>query len=71
MGRGHVTARAIVDAAASTQDPAAALLLHGKRLAIVFDRKSVMQSHNTEQPLIAKGVALSRLEVNLGQVVRA
>ena len=69
--RGHVTARAIVDATASEVDPVATLLLHDEQRAIMFDRSSEMQSHNTEQLRRARGVPLPRMEVNLGQVVRA
>ena len=69
--RGHVTARAIVDATASKRDPVATLLLHDEQRAIVFDRSSEMQSHKTEKLRRARGVPLPRMEVNLGQVVIA
>ena len=69
--RGHVTARAIVDATASIQDPVATLLLHDEQLAMVFDRSLEMRRHYTEQLGRAREVPLPRMEVNLGQVVRA
>jgi hypothetical protein len=69
--RGHVTARAIVDATASIQDPVATLLLHDEQLAMVFDRSLEMRRHYTEQLCRAREVPLPRMEVNLGQVVRA
>lgn len=68
---GHVTARVIVDASASKLDPVAALLLHDEQQAIVFDRSSGRKSHKKEQLRRVTGVPLPRMEVNLGQVVRA
>ncbi|MCY4484908.1 MAG: hypothetical protein OXC12_18705 [Spirochaetaceae bacterium] len=68
---GHVTARAIVDASASKRDPVATVLLHDEQQAIVFDRSSGTQLHKKEQLRRATGVPLPRMEVNLGQVVRA
>ena len=69
--RGHVTGRAIIDATASRRDPVATLLLHDERLAIVFDRKAGRTEHRPELLGRDRGVPLPRMELNLGQVVRA
>ena len=68
---GHVTARAIVDATASTKDPVQTLLMHDDQRAIVFDRSSGKGKHRMESLLRSGSVPLPRMELNLLQVVRA
>ncbi len=69
--KGHVTGRAILDATASKRDPVATLLLHDEELAIVFDRTKASGEHTEVHLRRPSGVPLPRMELNLGQVVRA
>ena len=66
--RGHIAARAIVDATASPQDEVPVWLAHDEQLAIVFDRSSAKGGATAVKLNRSQDTPLGRMEKNLRQV---
>ena len=66
--RGHIAARAIIDATASLLDEVPVWLAHDEREAIVFDRSSAKRRGTVVELNRPAGVRLGRMEQNLRPV---
>ena len=66
--KGHIAARAIVDATASPRDPLPVWLSHDEQLAIVFDRSSANLDAKVVALKRSADTPLGRMEQNLQRV---
>lgn len=63
--KGHVAARAILDATASPHDPMPVWFVHGEQEAIIFDRSSALGSATAVSLTRPIGQPIGRMEQNL------
>jgi hypothetical protein len=63
--KGHIAARAIVDATASPHDPVPVWFAHGKEKAFLFDRNHARLKVDAAKIGRPAGTPLSRMEQNL------
>ncbi len=71
--KGHITARAIVDATASPEDPMPIWLLHCEKVARIYDRSSFKDDDDDNTPTEELNRSdlgpMSRIEINLRAIV--
>lgn len=63
--RGHISARAIIDATASERDPLPVWFAHGEQHGVLFDRSTAISNADVIALGRPSGTPLGRMEQNL------